>query len=176
LPVIGALCWAPAAWADPQWHGSLQPGIAGVGRRDALWQHTVFHGALYGDVLLGRDSSNEVGVGPYFNLASEAFADLRLSSGPTVLVPVGSFVTQWSIGPYAVPTIPRGWGVHAQLFLGGRSYNHYAPYSTAIGLVLGVDVGLGSQRELITSAAVALDLAYLALPFLLLYGSLQPSE
>ncbi|HEX2879405.1 MAG TPA: hypothetical protein VHO25_07695, partial [Polyangiaceae bacterium] len=78
LPLVAGLCWAPRAAAAPQWHGSLQPGVAGVGRHDALWQRTVFHGALYGDVLLGRESSNDLGVGPYVNLASEAFSDLRL--------------------------------------------------------------------------------------------------
>jgi hypothetical protein len=176
LPLLVALCWTTAATAAPQWHGSLQPGIAGVGQHDAFWQRTVFHGALYGDVLFGRESSNDVGVGPYVSVASEAFSDLRLSAGPTALLPLGSLVTQWSLGPYAVATTPHAWGVHGQLFLGGRSYNHYAPYSAAIGLVLGVDYGLGERKELVTSAAVAIDLAYLALPFLLLYGSLQPSE
>jgi hypothetical protein len=176
LPLVAVLSWVPRAAAAPQWHASLQPGVAGVGMRDAPWQRTVFHGALYGDVLLVRESSNDLGVGPYIHLASEAFSDLRLSLGPTLLLPVGSLVTQWSLGPYAVPTNPHAWGAHGQLFLGGRSYNHYAPYSAAIGLVLGVDYGLGERKELVTSAAVAIDLAYLALPFLLLYGSLQPSE
>lgn len=174
--MVAALCWTSPLFGAPQWHGSLQPGIAGIGTRDAFWQKTVFHGALYGDVLLGRQSSNDIGVGPYFTVTTEAFSDLRLSAGPTLLVPVSSLVTQWSLGPYAVVTSPHASGVHGQLFIGGRSYNHYAPYSSAIGLVLGVDYGLGARHELVTSAAVALDLAYLALPFLFLYGSLQPSE
>jgi hypothetical protein len=43
-------------------------------------------------------------------------------------------------------------------------------------LVLGVDYGLGERKELVTSVAVTVDLMYLALPFLILYSSLQPSE
>jgi hypothetical protein len=165
-----------SAHAAPQWHGSLQPGVSGVGSHDAFWQKTVFHGALYGDVLLGRESSNDLGLGPFFSCGTEAFSDLRLSFGPTLLLPVSSFATQLSLGGYSAVTTPQSWGVHGQLFLGGRSYNHYAPYSSAIGLVLGVDYGLGERKELVTSVAVTVDLMYLALPFLILYSSLQPSE
>jgi hypothetical protein len=176
LPAAIVLFFAITADAAPQWHGSLQPGIAGVGTREDLWQRTVFHGSLYGDVLFARESSNDWGVGPYFSVTTEAFSDLRLSLGPTVLLPLGSLATQWSLGAYSVITAPHAWGAHGQLFIGSRSYNHYAAYSSGLGLVLAVDYGLGARHECVTSAAVALDLAYLAIPFLLLYGSLQPSE
>jgi hypothetical protein len=176
LSALVLLFLATTASAAPQWHGSLQPGIAGVGTRDALWQRTVFHGSLHGDVLFARESSNDLGVGPYFNVTTEAFSDLRLSLGPTVLSPLGSIATQWSVGAYSVVTTPHAWGAHGQLFIGSKSYNHYGAYSSGLGLVLGVDYGLGTRHECVMSAAVALDLAYLAIPFLLLYGSLQPSE
>jgi hypothetical protein len=174
--LLAGAAWAASASAAPQWHGSLQPGIAGVGHHDAFWQRTVFHGAMYADVLLGRESSNDLGIGPFVSCGTEAFSDLRLAIGPTLLLPVSPFVTQVSLGTYAVATTPHAWGLRSQLFLGGRSYNHYASYSSAIGLVLGVDYGLGERKELVASAAVALDLAYLALPFLVLYGALQPNE
>jgi hypothetical protein len=175
LTVILGSIWTSLASGAPQWTGSLRPGLAGVGDRSSLWQTTEFYGAAYGDVVFGRTRFDELGVGPYLDCSTVAFSDLRLSSGPTVLIPISSLVTQLSIGPYLALDSRTRTGLHSQLFVGGRSYNHYGAYSSAIGLVLGLDYGLSGQHETVLTSALVLDAQYLALPFLLLYGALQPS-
>jgi hypothetical protein len=174
--LLSALATVSLAHASPQWNGALRPGIAGVGTRSEPWQSTQFHGALYGDVLLNRASSNDAGVGPFLQLATAGFSDLRLAGGPTLLLPLGSWVTQLGAGAYWVPTTPSGQGLHAQLFFGGRGYNYHAAYSPALGVVLGLDYALDRRHEVVLSAALSVDLQYLALPFLILYGSLQASD
>lgn len=176
LGCAGLLLHPGIARAKPQWNGALRAGIAGVGSRDTLWDHTAFHGSLYGDVLFGRDSSSSTGVGPFLQLGTAGFSDLRLAAGPSVLLPLSSIVAQLGVGGYLVPSEANGYGVHSQLFLGGRGYNFHAAYSPAIGVVLGADYGLSDRREVLLSVAVSIDLEYVALPFLILYGSLQSSD
>jgi len=171
-----ALLWPVPLAAAPQWTGSLRPGIAGVGTRDGVWDSTAFYGAAYADVLFGRSSSNDFGWGPFLDCSTVAFSDLRLSSGIGLLAPVSSIAVQLSAGPYTVLDSANAAGLHSQLFVGGRSYNHYGWYSSAIGLVIGLDYALSGRNEVVLSAAAVLDAQYLALPFLLLYGAVQPNE
>jgi hypothetical protein len=167
--------FAPRAFAEPQWDSSLRAGVTGGGTRTSPWQTTYFYGALNGDVLFGRNSSSDLGLGPFVDLSTVGFSDLRLSAGPTLLVPLSSLVTQLSLGAYAIPTSPSSTGLHTQLFLGGRSYNYHANYSPSLGVVLGLDYGLTSSQITMTGA-VAIDLEYIAIPFMILYGTIRGSD
>ncbi len=140
LVLLCGLSTSPAG-ADPQWDASLRAGVAGNGTHASPWQTTYFYGALNGDVLFGRSSSTDLGLGPFVDVGTVGFSDLRLSAGPTLLVPIGSLVTQLSFGGYTIPTSPSGDGLHAQIFVGGRGYNYHATYSPSLGLTLGFDYG-----------------------------------
>ncbi|HTM44777.1 MAG TPA: hypothetical protein VL137_07475 [Polyangiaceae bacterium] len=163
------------AFAEPQWDSSLRAGVAGGGTRSSPWQTTYFYGALNGDVLFGRSSSSDLGLGPFVDISTVGFSDLRLSAGPTLLVPLSSLVTQVSIGGYVIPTSPSAAGLHTQLFVGGRSYNYHANYSPSLGLVLGLDYGL-SNNQIAMTGAVSIDLEYVAIPFLILYGTFRRGD
>jgi hypothetical protein len=62
--------------------------------------------------------------------------------------------------------------------LGSRSYNFHASYAMAIGVVGGIQAGLGDSRETAIVVAAQIDGLLLAMPFIAAYGWLRgsPSE
>jgi hypothetical protein len=166
---------ARAAHAAPQWNVGVVAGVCGAGEDRELWDHTCFYGGLRGDVLFARERNSDLGFGPYLEVATAGFDDLRVGLGPALLLPIHPyFPLGLSAGGYARNS-EHGFepGVAARLFFGSRSYNFHSTYGMAGGLLAGVDYGLGESKEILFVLGVQLDGLVLALPFLAGYQLLR---
>jgi hypothetical protein len=164
-----ALLYERVALAEPRFNSGIVAGVAGTGRESA-WQETKFYGALRGDLLFGRSSDRDVGIGPSVEVSTAAFSDVRGTLGALVLLPVTDvFSIGLTPGGY-VRSSPQGatWGLAARSFLGIRSYNYTGSYDLAAGLVLGFDKDLGGAHDHALIIAAQVDGFLLALPALLL--------
>lgn len=163
------------AHADPQWNASWLTGVCGTGTHKEYWQDTCWFNGLRGDVLLGRSNDRDFGLGPYADVTTDGFHDLKLGGGATLLMPVSQFFPiALSVGGYARHS-GAGWepGVASWLFIGGRSYNFHSDYELAGGLMVGMQYGLGRTHETSIVIAAQIDGFVLALPFILAYSWLR---
>ncbi|EYF03593.1 hypothetical protein [Chondromyces apiculatus] len=168
-----------AARADPQGTAALTVGLAGVGAERALWDTTVFHLGVRGDVLFLRDGPRDIGLGPYAEVLTHAFDELQLGGGASLLLPVSETMPLvLSAGAYGRSGEARyGFepGLAASIFWGSRSYNFHSSYGMAGGLLVQGRVGLGSSGESAVVIGAQLDLAILTMPVVLLVNALKPS-
>lgn len=173
--------WAGDARAEPQANASMTIGGAGVGQEGRFWDHPEFHLGARGDVLFGRDSASELGLGPYLELGTFAFDDLHFGGGGSVLLPVhdsfplvaslGAF-GRWGDDPWGLEP-----GVSGALFWGSRSYNFHANYVMAGGLLVGFRQSLGESRESMLLIGAQLDLAFMGIPLVALIDLVRgPSD
>lgn len=147
-------------------NASVSAGVGGRSRT-GVWDQTVFVGGLRGDVLLGRDGPDEVGLGPYVAVETVAFDDVRPGLGASLHLPVAEpFAIVASAGPLLSLGGEAAAGGSARLFFGTRSYNYHAPYVLSAGLSMGVDRTLGDAGQTVVSVVAQLDALLLALPFL----------
>jgi hypothetical protein len=163
--------FAKSALADPQWDVGLTSGVAGLGRPGSFWSNTAYYGSIRGNLIFGRSSEHDVGVGPALEVATTNFDDLRLLGGATAVLPLGDL--------FAVSATPSVYvrahddttspGVSGRLFLGFKSYNYESAYAMGAGLLLGFDQDLGGSKEHAAVVAVQLDALIVALPFALVY-------
>jgi hypothetical protein len=173
--VLAAVTLAPLRLrAEPQWGTGIEAGVAGPSAT-TLWGNTKFFGAARVDVLFGRASNRDMGIGPALEIGTVAFSDLRPLVGATALVPLGEVLAvAVTPGAYARlgagPTVP---GLAGRVFFGTRPYNYGSRYSLSGGIVLGVDQDLGGDREHACVIAAQVDGLLLALPALLLVGWLR---
>ena len=172
LPVSVAL-WLVAmpAGADPQWSAGVQAGVSGAGASGAYWQRTHFFGGLRGDLLWGRARDHDSGLGPFIEVATVGFDDLRLGGGGALLLPVtASLPVVLSAGAYGREG-GEGWepGMMASVFFGARAYNFHSSYGLANGLVVGVQQGLGHSHENAIVIAAQVDALLLAMPLIFGY-------
>lgn len=170
--LLGASLTPRLASADPQGNVSIISGVCGEGSRDELWQSTCWYNALHGDYLLGRERNSDVGIGPYLEVATAGFDDLRLGGGGSLHLPVTEYVPAvLSLGGYA-RLGDDAWtpGLAADLFVGSRSFNFHSAYVMTGGVSLGARYGLGDSRELTFIIAAQLDSSVLWLPGVLLYN------
>src|SRR4051812_37089674 len=86
--VASVACIAAEAKAAPQVNGGLTVGFAGVGDRRALWDTTVFHLGLRGDLQLGRSQPGDFSIGPYAEVFTHAFNEIQFGGGISTLVPI----------------------------------------------------------------------------------------
>lgn len=145
-------------------------GAAGVGDESA-WPATRFFGGLRADLLLGRSSPHDVGLGPALELSTVGFSDLRVGAGPVVLLPMGDLLA-FELGPGAFVRAHSGGatgGISGRGFLGVRTYNLTSGYSLGGGLLVGIDQELAAAREHAIVVAAQVDGLVLALPALLLF-------
>ncbi|XXX75984.1 hypothetical protein WMF30_50880 [Sorangium sp. So ce134] len=152
-------------------------GVAGTGLDRQLWDATVFHAGLRGDVLFGRSANDDFGVGPYAEVLTHAFDELQAGAGVSVLAPVlDTFPLVLSTGIYgrwsdAADALEPG--VAAAVFWGARSYNFHSPYVMSTGLLAQMRLGLGASKETAVVIAAQLDVALLGMPFVYLYNALK---
>lgn len=164
--VLPAMLLARSARAEPQGTIGLTIGVAGTARDHAFWDETVFHLGLRGDVSFLRDAPDEVGIGPYGELLSNAFDDLQIGGGVAVLLPVVEYLPiVVSAGAYGRGS-DDGFepGVATSLFWGTRSYNFHGSYGMAAGLLAQLRYGLGDSKETAIVVGAQLDLVAMTLP------------
>lgn len=167
--LLGIVLAHGTARAEPQASVGITLGVAGAGLDRHLWDTTLFHAGLKGDVLFGRAANDEFGVGPYAEVLTHAFDEIQLGAGISALAPI------LDVFPLVVSTGLYGrWsddadgpepGVAAALFWGGRSYNFHSAYSVSAGLLAQMRIGLGASKETSVVLAAQLDVALLGLPF-----------
>jgi hypothetical protein len=168
------LAWAPDARAEPQASVGFTLGAAGEGYNHQFWKHrTAFHLGLHGDVLFGRSSTSDFGIGPYAEVMTHAFDQIQFGGGVTGLLPVlDSFPILLSAGAYGRKGSDK-FGVEpgfaAELFWGSRSYNFHSSYVLSGGLLTQFRYGLGPSKETSIVIAAQVDLGLLVLPVLFLY-------
>ncbi len=166
--------------AEPQWNAGAVTGVCGVGTRDAYWQDTCWFNGIRGDVMLGRERNNDFGIGPYADLNTAGFEDVRLGGGLTVHVPWNAYLPLvLSAGGYARRDDEQ-WepGIAGWAFIGSRSFNFHSSYVMAGGLIAGLQYGLGDSRETAIVIGAQIDGLILALPFLFVYDAIRgrPSD
>jgi hypothetical protein len=178
--VLAVTAWATPAAADPQWNAGIDVGVAGRGI-DEVWAETAFWLGARGDVLLGREGTDDFGAGPYLEVGTLAFDELDVGAGASLLLPVlDSFPLVVSFGPYLragdddFGVTP---GLAASLFWGTRSYDHHGAYEMAGGLLVQARHGIGEVGDTAILIGAHLDALVLALPFLWLgEGIAGPSD
>jgi hypothetical protein len=163
---------AGLARAEPQASVGLTLGAAGEGYDRHLWQRTAFHLGVRGDVLFGRSSTSDFGIGPYAELFTHAFDEVQVGGGVSGLLPViDAFPIVLSAGAYARKGSDKFGvepGVAGTLFWGSRSYNFHSRYVLSGGLLAEMRYGLGASRETSIVIAAQVDVVLLAMPVLFL--------
>ena len=173
---LALLARGEPARADPQASVGLTIGAAGEGLDDQFWKRrTAFHLGLHGDILFGRRSTADFGVGPYVEIITHAFDEVQFGGGVSGLMPViDSFPIVVSAGAYGRKG-SEGYGVEpgvaGELFWGARSYNYHSRYELSGGLLTQVRCGFGPSRETSIVLAAQVDLVLLALPVLFLVAA-----
>jgi hypothetical protein len=173
--LVGCLASVEAR-AEPQGTVGLTVGVAGRGLDRKLWDQTVFHAGLRGDVMFGRSKVQHFGFGPYAEVATHAFDELQFGAGVTTLFPVlEAFPIVASVGGYGRYAPLQGLepGVAGALFWGSRSYNFHNSYVMASGLLAQFRYGLGPSRETSIVISLQLDLNFMSLPIQILYNAIR---
>lgn len=158
------------AVAKPQISTGARIGAAGESVSDRTWQYTNLYAGFRGDVLFGRESNADFGGGPYADVSTSGFDDVRLGAGASGVLPVHlDFPLVVSAGAYAKSASPN-WhaGFSAELLWGFRSFNYHAVYSWSAGLFAGVQADVTSGGGHTVVAGAQLDNAIIALPFVIL--------
>jgi len=156
-----------SAAAAPQGRGGVRAGVCGTGVERNVWEATTFCGALTGDVLFGRERNQDFGFGPYLELSTAGFWDLRFGGGATALLPVSpDFPLVLSLGVYAHELEAAALG--GTLFWGARSFNFHGAYNLALGLFGSATVDLGAERATVVTVGADIDAFFIVAPFLLL--------
>ncbi len=167
---IGAT--ARSADAEPQANASLTLGGAGVGSEGRFWDGAEFHLGVRSDVLFGRSSGTDFGVGPYVEVGTFAFDQLQFGGGASLLLPVSeTFPLVASFGPYGRyqdDEFGLEAGLGGALFWGTRSYNFHENYVMVGGLLVGFRESLGPSHESMLVIAAQADLAFIGLPIVML--------
>jgi hypothetical protein len=169
---LALLLAAPAARAEPQASVGLTIGAAGEGFDRHLWQRTAFHLGVHGDVLFGRSSTSDFGVGPYAELFTHAFDEIQFGGGVSGLLPVlDTFPIIASLGAYGRKGRDKYGlepGVAGELFFGARSFNFNSRYVLSGGLLTQARIGLGASRETTIVIAAQVDLLLFVMPVMFL--------
>lgn len=169
---------AGPAFAEPQASVGLTIGAAGEGYNHQFWKRrTAFHMGFHGDVLFGRSSTSDFGIGPYAEILTHAFDEVQFGGGVSGLLPVlDTFPMVLSFGGYGRKGKDKFGvepGIAGEFFWGSRSYNFHSNYVLSGGLLAQLRYGLGPSRETSIVIAAQVDLGLLALPFLFIYTAVK---
>jgi hypothetical protein len=170
--LLGALLWHGAARADPQAHVALRPAFCGTGEAGALWEETRFCAGLLADLLFFRERNRDFGFGPYVELTTAGFFDVRWGGGASLLIPVlEDFPVVVELGGYGHELTSFALG--GSVFWGARSYNFTGAYSLSLGLFVSFQRDLDERGANLLIAGFEVDGVLLALPFLLGWEALN---
>lgn len=174
--VIATLCWARDADADPQYSAGLVSGVCGRGSGSELWQDTCWYNGLRAELLLGRQRSADFGAGPYLDVTTAGFDDVRFGGGLLGLAPTGSLPLVLSLGAYGRRDDDQWFpGLAAWLFVGSRSYNFHSNYAIAAGLLVGYQRDLDDQGANAIVVSLQIDGMLLAIPALFAVSAFRGS-
>lgn len=172
-----ALTCAPSlTHAEPQTTAAITLGAAGRATQHTLWNETVLHLGVRGDVIFGRANVTHLGFGPYGEVLTHAFDEIQLGTGGTLLLPiVDGFPLVVSAGAYGryAPGTGIEPGIATSLFWGPRSYNHHGVYNMAGGLLAQFRYGLGASGETAVIISAQLDVVALSLPIQFLANAIR---
>jgi hypothetical protein len=173
LPALfGALLWPRGAGADPQTHVALRPAFCGTGEAGSLWQDSHFCAGLLGDLLFFRERNSDFGFGPYLELTTAGFFDVRWGGGASLLIPVlEDFPLVVELGAYGHELATAALG--GSLFWGARSYNFTSAYSLSLGVFVSFHRDLDERGANLLVAGFEVDGVLLALPFLFGFEALN---
>lgn len=166
------LAAAPAS-ATPQLTSGVTTGAALTDLR-TNGPRLAYHLGGRLEMLFLREGPRDMALGPYVDVATEAFDTFEAGGGLSWLVPVDPTVFVFSAGPFA-RTSRFGWepGAEATIFWGSRSFNYHSAYTIGIGLFLQGRYGFGEGHQADAIAGVQIDLEYFVLPFLLAYEAVR---
>ncbi len=164
--------FAPAARAAPQGHIAWRPALCGAGDEGAYWQRTRLCNGLTGDLLLFRRRNRDFGFGPYVEVTTAGFWDLRWGGGATLLVPLTeNFPLTVSFG--LLEHELRAPALSASAFFGARSYDFDGSYNWALGVFASAARDLGEPRATLVSAGFEIDGFFVLAPFLFAVNALR---
>jgi hypothetical protein len=171
--VLGVLScgWARPAHADPQASVGLTGGASFGGVIGPVSQTTLHLGGR-ADVLFLRQRERDMAVGPYVDVGTRGFHDVDVGGGGEWLIPLTEDVPiVASAGMFARSGSGGAWspGIETTLFCGSRSYNFHSWYGLAAGVFVQSRWVPTSPASLDIVAGVQLDLALIAMPFILAY-------
>jgi hypothetical protein len=150
--------------------GALTTGVALTDLRAPHAPRVAYHLGGRWDLLLGRDQANRMAVGPYVDVATEAFDTFQAGSGVEWLVPAGETALILSGGGFGrTSRFGLEPGAEATVFWGSRSYSYDSIYSLALGVFVQGRYGFGDGKQADIVGGLQVDLEYLALPFVFLY-------
>ncbi|MEI7893240.1 MAG: hypothetical protein WCI05_09115 [Myxococcales bacterium] len=177
FPVLALLtAFVTPARAAPQVSVGLTLGADVRSLRAEAHPPVAFHMGGRADMVLLRSRGSDMGIGPYVDIATNAFDTLELGAGALWLIPVRpEFPLVWSVGAFERRAPVFGWepGVASTLFWGSRSYNFHSWYGLCAGFFVQGRYGLGDARQAEVIGGVQLDTAFLALPFMALVSALR---
>ncbi len=164
------------ARAAPQVGAALTVGAGAVGLEPGGRPVPVFHLGGRADVLFLRERDKDMAIGPYVELATEAFRSFEAGGGADWLVPVSDvfpFVISAGLAARSSPGL--GWepGLSTALFVGSRGYNFHSWYGLTGGVFVQARTSLGPSHDTDLVGGLEVDLSVFAYPFLLLYGALH---
>jgi hypothetical protein len=171
-PAVLWVLLAPQARADPQGHIAWRTALCGTGHASAVWEETHWCNGVTGDLLLLRRRNRDFGLGPYAEVSTAGFWDVRWGAGATVLLPITeSFPLTLSLGlaEHALRTP----AVSASVFFGARSYNFDGAYNWALGLYASGYRDLNDPHASLVSAGLEVDGFFVIAPFLLGVSALR---
>jgi len=176
LPTLILLAPQPSQ-AEPQATAGLTLGAAGAGLNGSVWETTLFHMGLRGDVLFGRSMNSDFGVGPYAEVLTHAFDEIQFGGGVSVLLPVIDYlpivVSAGAYGRRGDDDFGLEPGITGQLFWGSRSFNYHANYVMTGGLIGQMRYGLGDSKETSIVVGAQLDLLVLSLPAIFVINAIR---
>lgn len=171
---IAFACTSSTARAEPQLGAALTTGVALTDMRALNGPRVAYHLGGRFDALFLRERAGLMALGPYIDVATEAFDTFQTGGGLEWLIPAGEPAFILSAGGFA-RTSRFGWepGAQATLFWGARSFNYHSLYSAGLGLFVQGRYGFGDgARAADALVGVQIDLEYLALPALFIYEAI----
>ncbi|MGF1468367.1 MAG: hypothetical protein ACFCGT_19770 [Sandaracinaceae bacterium] len=139
----------------------------GVGRAPGF----LYELGLRADLLLGRGRPERVRAGPLVDLRTDGFRSIEPGGGLSLWVPTGrglglsllagggyAFRRQGRDGPFALGSVTVAY----------RPYNYFGAYGWMAGVYAALRVQVDDPRGWEATLGVSLDLALLAVPFLIL--------
>lgn len=111
------------------------------------------------EVIFGRSSQRDLGVGPFVELLRIASADFTTGIGGTLVIPVGrSRALAPSLGVYYQDSDVAEPGVSAGLAYGFRQFNSVTSFDGTFGLRLDGRYGFGDHRQRSITLSLQADL------------------